>query len=554
MSTTFADLGVPAPIVSLLSEQGIETAFPIQAMTLPDALAGRDLCGKAPTGSGKTIAFGIPMVANVGQAEPRRPKGLVLVPTRELASQVRDELALLAGPRGRFIEAFYGGNGFGKQLNALRRGVDIAVACPGRLMDLLNRGDLKLDAVEFVVIDEADRMADMGFLPEVRKILDLTPKDRQTLLFSATLDGDIDVLVRHYQNKPARHELAADPADGARVTHFFWNVARDQRVALCAKVISSAGPTIVFCRTKRGADRVARQLEQSGLRAAAIHGDRSQSQRERALESFHRGHIDALVATDVAARGIHVDGVSAVIHLDPPADEKDYVHRSGRTGRAGAEGVVVTFVAPELRKDVTRMQRILKMPQGITSPDADGLPVLERPVRKTRAVAPRHEESTRSARPGGPRTSRRTGAPRRGYSSDGPRGRDDDSRGERPARSGSSPSRSGSSASRSGSGSSSPSGSSNASGSRPERDDRSSGSARPARSGKPATSARSGKPARAGKPGQPTPENPAGNRQSRRAHLQVSGSTAPSEASRKARRSEPNPDKGKRRQPTTPRG
>ena len=522
MPTTFADLGVPASIVSLLSAQGIEAAFPIQAMTLPDALAGRDLCGKAPTGSGKTIAFGIPMVARVGQAEPRRPKGLVLVPTRELASQVRDELALLAGPRGRFIEAFYGGNGFGKQLNALRRGVDIAVACPGRLMDLLNRGDIKLDAIEFVVIDEADRMADMGFLPEVRKILDLTPTDRQTLLFSATLDGDIDVLVRNYQRKPARHELAIDPADGAKVTHLFWNVARDQRVTLCAKVIASSGPTIVFCRTKRGADRVARQLEQTGLRTAAIHGDRSQGQRERALEAFHRGSIDALIATDVAARGIHVDGVSAVIHLDPPADEKDYVHRSGRTGRAGAEGVVVTFVAPELRKDVTKMQKILKMAPGITAPDTDALPVLDRPVRKVRPTAPRHDDAPRAARPGGPRTSRRTGAPRRGYSSDGPRSRDGDTRSDRPSRPSTSAGKPGSA--RSGSGSTS------------------SGS-----------TSSGGRPARSGKPGQPTPTNAAGNRQIRRAHLQTSASDGPEAGSRKSRRSDgPNPDKGKRRQPTNP--
>ncbi len=516
MSRSFADLGVPAPIVRWLSAQGITSAFPIQEMTLPDALAGRDLCGKAPTGSGKTIAFGIPMVASVGEGEPRRPKGLVLVPTRELASQVRDELALLAGPRGKHIEAFYGGNGFGKQLNALRRGVDIAVACPGRLMDLINRGDIKLDAIEFVVIDEADRMADMGFLPEVRKILDLTPKDRQTLLFSATLDGDIDVLVRNYQRNPSRHELAKDPTDGARVTHLFWNVARDQRVPLCAKIISSAGPTIVFCRTKRGADRVARQLEQTGLRTAAIHGDRSQSQRERALESFHRGQIDALVATDVAARGIHVDGVSAVVHLDPPADEKDYVHRSGRTGRAGAEGVVVTFVAPELRKDVTRMQKILKMPQGITSPDADGLPVLERPVRKPRSVAPRHDDD-RPARSGGPR---RANAPRRGAAT----GR-----------------RNGASAGHAGG---------------PSSTRRAQSSDRPRSDGE----SRGQKPAKPGKSSPSSAGRPADNRKSRRAHLQPGGTAAGASAGSSSRPSRgskragaPNPDKGKRRQPSRPR-
>ncbi len=435
MSSTFADLGVPAPIVATLTEQGIDAPFPIQAMTLPDALAGRDLCGKAPTGSGKTIAFGIPLVANIGQADPRRPRGLVLVPTRELASQVRDELLMLSGTRGRRVEAFYGGNGFGTQLNALRRGVDIAVACPGRLMDLVNRGDVKLDEVEFVVIDEADRMADMGFLPEVRKLLDLTPDSRQTLLFSATLDGDIDVLVRHYQRNPARHELAKDPADGARVTHLFWNVARDDRIKQCAKVISTSGPTIVFCRTKRGADRVARQLDQAGLRTAAIHGDRSQAQRERALEAFHRGQIDALIATDVAARGIHVDGVCAVVHLDPPADEKDYVHRSGRTGRAGAEGIVVTFVAPELRKDVTRMQKVLKMPTGITSPDESPLPLIDRPARRAERPARSYQtvnQVTTGHRARPTPSSRRSGGPDRPRRPRPERDRGRDSRREPP--------------------------------------------------------------------------------------------------------------------------
>jgi len=497
VSITFADLGVPAPIVALLAEQGITSAFPIQKLTLPDALAGKDLCGKAPTGSGKTIAFGIPMVAHVGQAQPRRPKGLVLVPTRELAAQVRDELALLAGPRGRFIEAFYGGNGFGQQLNALRRGVDIAVACPGRLMDLLNRGDVKLDAVEFVVIDEADRMADMGFLPEVRKILDLTPIQRQTLLFSATLDGDIDVLVRHYQRNPVRHELAKDPSDGAKVSHFFWNVARDQRVTLCASIIAKAGPTIVFCRTKRGADRVARQLEQAGIRTAAIHGDRSQSQRERALAAFHRGDIDALIATDVAARGIHVDGVSAVIHLDPPADEKDYVHRSGRTGRAGAEGIVVTFVAPELRKDVTKMQKMLKMAPGITAPDIALLPEMDRTVRKVRPAAPRHRDSAHEQS----RTAR-AGTPRRASRPSGPR----------------------------------------------------SGSARRARDERWNTEAPSGqtssKPSRSPKPGQTGPSP----RPAKAGHGATATAGAAQPAKRARRSAAPNPNKGKRRQPSSGRG
>jgi len=555
VSSTFADLGVPAPIVATLTDHGIDAPFPIQAMTLPDALAGRDLCGKAPTGSGKTIAFGIPLVANIGQADPRRPKGLVLVPTRELASQVRDELLMLAGPRGRRVEAFYGGNGFGTQLNALRRGVDIAVACPGRLMDLVNRGDIKLDEVEFVVIDEADRMADMGFLPEVRKLLDLTPASRQTLLFSATLDGDIDVLVRHYQRNPARHELAKDPEDGARVTHLFWNVSRDDRIKQCAKVISSSGPTIVFCRTKRGADRVARQLDQSGLRTAAIHGDRSQSQRERALEAFHRGQIDALIATDVAARGIHVDGVCAVVHLDPPADEKDYVHRSGRTGRAGAEGIVVTFVAPELRKDVTRMQKILKMPTGITSPDESPLPIIDRPPRRAERaprayqtineVTPGHRArpTTSGRRSSGPDRARRSPRPERARDSRDERGERGE-RGERSARPERGRPAGSSSSSRSGSGSGA---SSSRSAERSAADD--SRQSRPSGQGSP--SGRTGGSRSSG----PTPTNAQGNRKTRRAHLQAgAGSASAGTPGRSKRAAVPNKDKGKRRQPSSGRG
>ncbi len=304
---------------------------------------------------------------------------------------------MLAGPRGASVEAFYGGNGFDRQLKALRRGVDIAVACPGRLADLINRGDVRLDAVEVVVIDEADRMADMGFLPEVKRLLDQVPDDRQTLLFSATLDGAVDELIRRYQHEPARHELPDDPDDGARVDHLFWSVARDQRIALAGQVISRVGSTIVFCRTKRGADRVARQLEAAGVRAAAIHGDRSQGQRERALAAFQAGHVDALVATDVAARGIHVDDVAAVIHLDPPADEKDYIHRSGRTGRAGATGVVVSFVAPELRRDVAKMQRTLGLPVGLIDPDVAALPRLAGADRRARRPAPSRVERAERA-------------------------------------------------------------------------------------------------------------------------------------------------------------
>ena len=362
---SFADLGVPSDIVDALARRSIYAPFPIQAATVADAMAGRDVCGKAPTGSGKTLAFGIGAVARLTgkPARPKHPRVLVLTPTRELAAQVASELLSLASARNLRVETFYGGVGYGPQLKALSRGVDIAVACPGRLGDLIERGSIRLDAIEIVVIDEADRMADMGFLPDVRRILDKTPSSRQTVLFSATLDGDIDVLVRQYQKDPVRHDLEAEE-DASEAVHLFWRLSSGDRVETTASIAAASGPTIVFCRTKHSTDRIAKQLEQRGVRAAAIHGDRSQKQRERALESFIRGSVDALVATDVAARGIHVDGVNAVVHFDPPTDSKDYVHRSGRTARAGATGVVVSLITPDKVGAVKRIQRDLGLPAG----------------------------------------------------------------------------------------------------------------------------------------------------------------------------------------------
>jgi superfamily II DNA/RNA helicase len=380
---SFAALGVPAPIVAGLERRGITAPFPIQVATLPDALAGRDLCGRAPTGSGKTIAFGIPLVHRVGRARPGHPRALVLVPTRELAGQVERELRALAGPGRPRTLVVYGGVGFGGQLAALRRGVDVVVATPGRLADLVHQGACHLDEVDLVVLDEADRMADMGFLPEVRRLLDRTAPSRQTLLFSATLDGDVDVLVRRYQRRPVRHEL--EVSDDAPVSdHRFWQVERTERVAVAARIAGAHWPSVVFCRTKRGADRVARQLAREGVATAAIHGDRSQNQRERALADFASGRVQALVATDVAARGIHVDDVASVVHFDLPADHKDYVHRSGRTGRAGAAGLVVSLVPGDQLGDATRLQRKLALAGGVVAPDhgalGPGRPAPSRPT------------------------------------------------------------------------------------------------------------------------------------------------------------------------------
>jgi superfamily II DNA/RNA helicase/cold shock CspA family protein len=297
------------------------------------------------------------------------------------------ELEWLGAGRKLRVAAVYGGAGFGAQLKALRRGVDVLVACPGRLTDLIERREVDLDEIEIVVVDEADRMADMGFLPTVQALLDRTPENRQTLLFSATLDGAVDRLVQRYQRDPSRHLLPE--ADQTAATHRFWEVERSDRVAKTAEIVSAAGPTIVFCRTKHGADALAKKLEQRGVRSAAIHGNRSQGQRERALAAFADGKVQALVATDVAARGIHVDSVACVVHFDPPADFKDYTHRSGRTARAGAEGIVVSLVSRDQRKAVARFQQELGQRPGLARPD---LTLLSDPpardVREDRAPRP----------------------------------------------------------------------------------------------------------------------------------------------------------------------
>jgi superfamily II DNA/RNA helicase len=367
---SFTSLGVTADACARLERRGITAPFPIQAATVPDGLAGHDVCGRAPTGSGKTLAFGLVIAARVGPARPRRPQALVLVPTRELAAQVQREVTSLLSRQQGPVAAIYGGVGYEPQRRLLRRGAAVLVACPGRLEDLVASGDVDLGGVDLVVLDEADRMADMGFLPAVKRLLDRTASNRQTLLFSATLDRDVDVLVRRYQRDPRRHEVGDDERDGAAVTHRFEKMARTERVAHAAALVAEQGPSIVFCRTRRGADRVARQLGAAGVSAVAIHGDRSQAQRERALAAFTAGRADALVATDVAARGIHVDDVACVVHFDPPADAKDYVHRSGRTGRAGAAGLVVSLVTPDQELAVKGLRKEL----GLGRPTAAARP------------------------------------------------------------------------------------------------------------------------------------------------------------------------------------
>lgn len=354
MSTKFADLGLPARLVEALAADGMTEAFPVQAITLPDALAGKDLCGRAPTGSGKTLGFGIPMMVRISQAEPTKPTGLVLVPTRELAEQVQRAFVPLGRAQWRFIQAIYGGASFGPQIHSLRKGASVVVATPGRLLDIIEKGYCDLSAVEVCVIDEADRMADLGFMPDVRKILDMTPKTRQTMLWSATLDGDVNEIIRDYMNDPVRHDLMGD-VEEAEVDHKFVVTRPTDRLDSAVALIEEHGPTIVFVKTRFGVDDVSEDLNRAGVKAGALHGARSQAVRQRVLEDFKRGRLQALVATDVAARGIHVDNVSLVLHYDMPDNDKDYTHRSGRTGRAGNAGLVIAFVPPSRQRLAEKM-------------------------------------------------------------------------------------------------------------------------------------------------------------------------------------------------------
>jgi superfamily II DNA/RNA helicase len=369
--------------------------------TIPDALAGRDICGQAPTGSGKTLAFGLPLVSTMCGAKPGLPKALVLVPTRELAEQVRGVLAGLAASRAERVLALYGGTGYGPQRHALRRGADIVVACPGRLADLVERGDVDLSEVRIVVLDEADRMVDMGFVRPVCRLLDQTSRERQVLLFSATMGKEVESISRRYQRDPVRCQVHVEASQAGDVTHHFWRVSRSDRVKLTAEVIARHGQAFVFCRTKRGADRVARQLGAIGIDSAPIHGDRSQPQRTRALASFSRGRTRALVATDVVARGIHVDDVPCVVHFDLPGDAESYVHRSGRTGRAGSAGSVVSLVPDEQRGEVRALQRELGLPTKLTEPFQTPAPApVARPKKVARSVdrppgAPKPSRSSR---------------------------------------------------------------------------------------------------------------------------------------------------------------
>lgn len=368
---SFAALGISPALVEVLEREGIQTPFPVQILCIPDALAGRDVCGKAQTGSGKTLAFGLPLVERVRPARKRHPRALILAPTRELVNQITDRLVPLAEARGIWVTAVYGGVSMLRQINALRAGVEIVVATPGRLNDLLSRDELSLSDVDTVVIDEADQMADMGFLPQVTRILDRIEGHAQTLLFSATLDGAVGVVVRQYQNDPVHHEVAASEATVATLEQRFIGVTAEEKVAVAARLCADAARTIAFVRTTHGADRMVAQMERAGVPAVAIHGRMSQNKRERSLSDFTSGRSAVLVATNVAARGIDISEIDLVIHLDPPEDEKVYLHRSGRTARAGRGGMVVTLVQPEQEHEVLQMERAARLDYPIVRMRAD---------------------------------------------------------------------------------------------------------------------------------------------------------------------------------------
>ncbi len=385
MSKTFSALGVPAPLVAVLTAQGIDSPFPIQVDTLPDTLNGRDVLGRGKTGSGKTLAFALPMVARLGgklaggKRRPGRPLGLILAPTRELATQITTALTPFAAAYNLNTTTIFGGVSQSRQVAALKAGVDIVVACPGRLEDLMKQGFVNLDSVEITVLDEADHMADLGFLPVVTRILDKTPNDGQRLLFSATLDNGVDKIVRRFLHNEVLHSVDEANSHVSAMTHHVFEVSGvDAKKDLVQKLASGSGRRILFMRTKHQAKKLAKTLTDSGIPAVDLHGNLSQVARDRNLASFSAGTVKVLVATDVAARGVHVDDIELVIHVDPPAEHKAYLHRSGRTARAGSAGDVVTVVLPEQKRDTDALLRkaaIKVTPQRVdsSSPAVDAL-------------------------------------------------------------------------------------------------------------------------------------------------------------------------------------
>ncbi|WP_406293382.1 DEAD/DEAH box helicase [Streptomyces sp. NBC_00624] len=356
-TVTFGDLGLPEGIVRKLAQNGVTAPFPIQAATIPDALAGKDILGRGRTGSGKTLSFGLPTLATLagGHTEKKKPRAVILTPTRELAMQVADALQPYGDVLGLKMKVVCGGTSMGNQIYALERGVDVLVATPGRLRDIINRGACSLENVQVAVLDEADQMSDLGFLPEVTELLDQVPVGGQRMLFSATMENEIGTLVKRYLNNPVSHEVDSAQGNVTTMSHHVLVVKPKDKAPVTSAIAARKGRTIIFVRTQLGADRIAEQLIESGVKADALHGGMTQGARTRVLEDFKKGYVNALVATDVAARGIHVDGIDLVLNVDPAGDHKDYLHRSGRTARAGKSGVVVSLALPHQRRQIFRL-------------------------------------------------------------------------------------------------------------------------------------------------------------------------------------------------------
>ena len=370
---SFSDLGIGPAIVKELNKQGISEPFEVQKESIPDSLLGRDVCCRAPTGSGKTLAFGLPLIARTRRANPKRPTGLILTPTRELAEQINSVLKPIALAVDRDVVSIYGGVSYKKQYNALNKGVDILVACPGRLIDLLDRRALKLDDVETVVLDEADRMADMGFMDPVCEILDQCSKNRQTILFSATLDDEVADLVKNYQKNPVTVEVGPKEVSIENMQHLFWTMKPHQKLRVTSEILTKCGKTMIFCKTRRGVDRLGDEMYDAEINVSTLHGGLNQRQRDRALRRFTKGGSIALVATDVAARGIDIQGVNCVIHYDPPENGKAYKHRSGRTARAGAEGVVISYVQRSQQRTYNKIQNEVGIKRKFQPPNVENL-------------------------------------------------------------------------------------------------------------------------------------------------------------------------------------
>ena len=411
----FSDFDISPNLVQALEKQGLTKPFEVQVETIPEAILGKDICCRAPTGSGKTLAFGLPLLARSKKATSKRPTSLVLTPTRELAEQIRNVLSPLAKSIDRDVISIYGGTSYQPQLRGLKNGVDIVVACPGRLLDLLDRNSLSLENVDVVVVDEADRMADMGFIKPLRSILDKCSTKCQTILFSATLDNEVSEIVRVYQKNPVNISVGPKDISIDDMQHLFWSMKNHGKTTIAVEIISKCGRSMLFCRTRAGVDKLGKKMYESGVSNSTLHGGLSQGQRDRAMKEFSSGKSIALICTDVAARGIDIEGVNCVIHYDPPENGKAYKHRSGRTARAGSAGLVVSLVQKSQQKPYAQIQREVGIDYRFKSPDIGSLPQLDfEPGELNKKGNPNKSRGSSRRRRGGSSRRGRGGPPKRG--------------------------------------------------------------------------------------------------------------------------------------------